>query len=47
MGLFYHLVPPVHHLDVVRGNVIDDRLLKFFAKDFKRQSWIGSERYRG
>jgi hypothetical protein len=27
-------MPPTQHPDSVRGDVIDDRLLIFFAKDF-------------
>jgi heat shock 70kDa protein 1/6/8 len=37
-GLFHHLTPPAHHLEDVGGDAIDDRLLKFFAKDFTKKT---------
>lgn len=36
-GLFHHLTPPAHHLEEAGGDAIDDRLLKFFAKDFTKK----------
>jgi heat shock 70kDa protein 1/2/6/8 len=39
-GLFHHLTPPAHHLEGVGGDVIDDRLLKFFAKDFTKKTSV-------
>ena len=36
-GLFHHLTPPAHHLEETGGDAIDDRLLKFFAKDFTKK----------
>jgi len=38
-GLFHHLAPPAHHPDV-GGDAIDDRLLKFFAKDFSKKTSV-------
>jgi heat shock 70kDa protein 1/2/6/8 len=35
-GLFHHLAPSSYH-DDLGGDVIDDRLLKFFAKDFTKK----------
>ena len=37
-GLFHHLTPPAHHLEGAGGDAIDDRLLKFFAKDFTKKT---------
>jgi heat shock protein 1/8 len=37
-GLFHHLTPPTHHLEEAGGDAIDDRLLKFFAKDFTKKT---------
>lgn len=39
-GLFHHLTPPAHHLEDAGGNAIDDRLLKFFAKDFTKKTGV-------
>jgi len=39
-GLFHHLTPPAHHLEDVGGEAIDDRLLKFFAKDFTKKTRV-------
>ena len=39
-GLFHHLTPPAHHLEDVGGEAIDDRLLKFFAKDFTKKTSV-------
>ena len=39
-GLFHHLTPPAHHLEGVGGDAIDDRLLKFFAKDFTKKTSV-------
>lgn len=39
-GLFHHLTQPAHHLEDVGGDVIDDRLLKFFAKDFTKKTSV-------
>jgi molecular chaperone DnaK (HSP70) len=39
-GLFHHLTPPAHHLEDVGGDAIDDRLLKFFAKDFTKKTSV-------
>ncbi|KAI9452343.1 Hsp70 protein-domain-containing protein [Russula earlei] len=38
-GLFHHLTPATHHPDV-GGDAIDDRLLKFFAKDFTKKTGV-------
>ena len=39
-GLFHHLTPPAHHLEDAGGDAIDDRLLKFFAKDFTKKTSV-------
>jgi heat shock 70kDa protein 1/2/6/8 len=39
-GLFHHLTPPAHHLEDAGGDAIDDRLLKFFAKDFTKKTGV-------
>ena len=39
-GLFHHLTPPTHHFKEVGGEAIDDRLLKFFAKDFTKKTSV-------
>ena len=39
-GLFHHLTQPAHHLEDVGGDAIDDRLLKFFAKDFTKKTSV-------
>ncbi|KAF8264054.1 Hsp70 protein-domain-containing protein [Lactarius quietus] len=36
-GLFHHLTPSTYH-DDLGGDAIDDRLLKFFAKDFTKKT---------
>ncbi|KAI0292226.1 Hsp70 protein-domain-containing protein [Multifurca ochricompacta] len=38
-GLFHHLTPPSHHTEL-GGDTIDDRLLKFFAKDFTKKTSV-------
>jgi molecular chaperone DnaK (HSP70) len=38
-GLFHHLTPPAYHPDI-GGDAIDDRLLKFFAKDFTKKTSV-------
>jgi heat shock protein 1/8 len=38
-GLFHHLTPPTYHSDL-GGDAIDDRLLKFFAKDFTKKTSV-------
>ena len=38
-GLFHHLASPAHHPDL-GGDAIDDRLLKFFAKDFTKKTSV-------
>jgi heat shock protein 1/8 len=38
-GLFHHLTPPAYHSDL-GGDAIDDRLLKFFAKDFTKKTGV-------
>ncbi|KAI0249447.1 Hsp70 protein-domain-containing protein [Lactifluus subvellereus] len=38
-GLFHHLVPPAYHADL-GGDAIDERLLKFFAKDFTKKTSV-------
>ena len=38
-GLFHHLAPPAYHPDI-GGDAIDDRLLKFFAKDFTKKTSV-------
>ncbi|KAI9450059.1 Hsp70 protein-domain-containing protein [Lactarius psammicola] len=38
-GLFHHLTPPTYHADL-GGDAIDDRLLKFFAKDFTKKTSV-------
>lgn len=38
-GLFHHLAPPAHHPDF-GGDAIDNRLLKFFAKDFTKKTKV-------
>jgi heat shock 70kDa protein 1/2/6/8 len=38
-GLFHHLAPSAHHADL-GGDAIDDRLLKFFAKDFTKKTSV-------
>ncbi|KAI0280906.1 Hsp70 protein-domain-containing protein [Russula aff. rugulosa BPL654] len=39
-GLFHHLTSPAHHLEDAGGDAIDDRLLKFFAKDFTKKTSV-------
>jgi molecular chaperone DnaK (HSP70) len=39
-GLFHHLAPPAYHTDDLGGDAIDDRLLKFFAKDFTKKTSV-------
>ncbi len=39
-GLFHHLTPPANHLEDIGGDAIDDRLLKFFAKDFTKKTSV-------
>ena len=39
-GLFHHLTPPAHHLEDAGGDAIDNRLLKFFAKDFTKKTSV-------
>ena len=39
-GLFHHLAPPAYHADELGGDAIDDRLLKFFAKDFTKKTSV-------
>jgi heat shock 70kDa protein 1/2/6/8 len=42
-GLFHHLThqtPPAHHLEDAGRDAIDDRLLKFFAKDFTKKTSV-------
>jgi len=39
-SLFHHLSPPAHHLENAGGDAIDDRLLKFFAKDFTKKTSV-------
>ena len=38
-GLFHHLTPSTYHADL-GGDAIDDRLLKFFAKDFTKKTSV-------
>ncbi|KAI9436860.1 Hsp70 protein-domain-containing protein [Lactarius indigo] len=38
-GLFHHLAPPAYHAEL-GGDAIDDRLLKFFAKDFTKKTSV-------
>ena len=38
-GLFHHLTPPTYHPDI-GGDAIDDRLLRFFAKDFTKKTSV-------
>jgi heat shock 70kDa protein 1/2/6/8 len=38
-GLFHHLTPSAYH-DDLGGDAIDDRLLKFFAKDFTKKTSV-------
>jgi len=38
-GLFHHLTPPAYRPNV-GGDAIDDRLLKFFAKDFTKTTSV-------
>ena len=38
-GLFHHLTPSSYHADL-GGDAIDDRLLKFFAKDFTKKTSV-------
>jgi heat shock protein 1/8 len=38
-GLFHHLASPTHHSDL-GGDAIDNRLLKFFAKDFTKKTSV-------
>ncbi len=38
-GLFHHLAPQAYHADL-GGDAIDDRLLKFFAKDFTKKTSV-------
>ncbi|KAI0271315.1 Hsp70 protein-domain-containing protein [Gloeopeniophorella convolvens] len=38
-GLVHHLAPPAHHTDV-GGDALDERLLRFFAKDFTKKTRV-------